>query len=202
VKNFLTLILLLAGHVAFASPFKLSGFTETVFIVADLEKSAKFYQDHAGWELKSSEPEDERLKTLWQLPKHAMITQKLMANKGENRGFIRLVHIDGVPQEMIRANTQSWDVGGIFDVNMRVTNMDKKSAELQALGWRGTSDPVFFTFGPFEVKEWLATGHDGVTLAMIERVKPKLEGWPNLKEMSRVFNATQVVSDIDKSLSF
>ena len=39
-------------------------------------------------------------------------------------------------------------------------------------------------------------------LALIERHKPTLEGWPHLKDFSRAFNATQVVDDLEPSLSF
>ena len=80
--------------------------------------------------------------------------------------------------------------------------MSDKFSQLQKLGWSSATDPVQFTFGPFVVKEWIVKNEDGIAFALIERIKPTLEGWPNLKEFSRVFNSTQVVQDIDKSLHF
>lgn len=195
-------VLLLFSLQTHAQGFNIKGFTETVFIVSDIQKARQFYIDYAGWEVRSSAPVDPNLKQLWQLPEKAKITQVLLANKGEQRGYVRLIEIANVPQKVIRANTQSWDVGGIFDVNVRVADMVKKRQALQSAGWRGTSDPVSFTFGPYEVTEWITTGFDGISFAMIERIKPTLTGWPNVKHMSRVFNSTQVVNDIDTSLAF
>ena len=187
-------------------PFKLGGFTEAVFVVSDIEQMTAFFIQIAGWEIKhqakANSKENHHLKTLWQLPDNAQISQTLMGNIGEEKGYIRLVQIEGVEQQRIRSNTQSWDTGGVFDINIRVADMEKKFKQMQALGWSADSDPVQFSFGPFVVKEWIVTGPDGISFALIERIKPKLEGWPNLKEFSRTFNSTQVVKDIALSTQF
>lgn len=182
--------------------FKLGGFTEAVFIVSNLQQSQTFFEQVAGYEVKDDTPVDDKLKALWQLPDSVTISQRLMGNIGEERGYVRLVHLTGVEQQRIRSSTQSWDTGGIFDVNVRVNDMNKKFKTLQALGWNAASDPIEFTFGPFVVKEWIVTGPDGISIALIERVKPELLDWPNLKEFSRLFNSTQVVKDIKTSTHF
>jgi catechol 2,3-dioxygenase-like lactoylglutathione lyase family enzyme len=61
---------------------------------------------------------------------------------------------------------------------------------------------VQFTFGPYVVKEWIVRGPDGLSFALIERVKPELEGWPHLKEFSRTFNSTQIVRSMPAALHF
>jgi len=202
MKYLLALLVLILSYTTNANDFKLDGFTETVFIVADAKAAVEFYTEVAGWEVRDKSPVDEQLKSLWHLPKKAQIQQILLANKGENKGFVRLIEIDGVEQQLIRSNTQSWDVGGIFDVNVRVLDMETKFKQLQTLGWTSATDPIQFTFGPFVVKEWIVKNAEGIAFAVIERVKPELEGWPNLKQFSRVFNSTQVVKDIDASLPF
>jgi catechol 2,3-dioxygenase-like lactoylglutathione lyase family enzyme len=181
---------------------KIGGFSETVIIVTDLTVMSQFFQNVAGWQIIEQGPVDDSLKALWKLPNSSQIKQLLLANKGTKKGFIRLIELQGVKQELIRSNTQSWDVGGIFDINMRVKNMDKTFTQLKKLGWTSTGNPVQFTFGPFIVKEWIVKNTEGISFALIERIKPVLEGWPNLKKFSRVFNSTQVVEDIDKSLHF
>ena len=196
------LLLILLSPFSYAKNFDISGFTETVIIVTDIDKEIGFYQKVGGWQVVHQKPVDSQLKKLWQLPEQAKVKQALIANKGVDKGYIRLIEIAGVKQQLIRSNTQSWDVGGIFDINMRVTDMDRKFQQMQKLGWTSATDPVQFSFGPFEVKEWIVKNADGVAFALIERIKPELEGWPQLKEFSRVFNSTQVVTDIDKSLHF
>jgi len=183
-------------------PLKIGGFTESVMIVSDLKASSQFYQDVAGWHIIDESPVDADLKQLWSLPESVTIKQQLLANKGATTGFIRLIEIAGVKQERIRANTQAWDVGGVFDLNMRVKNMEETFETLQQHGWTSSTPPVQFTFGPFVVKEWIVSNSDGIAFALIERVAPTLEGWPHLKKFSRVFNSTQIVKDIDKSLDF
>ncbi|WP_286133543.1 VOC family protein [Colwellia sp. UCD-KL20] len=184
------------------TPLKIGGFSETVMIVSNIDTASQFYQDIAGWQVIDDSPADSHLLNLWKLPAHTKVKQTLLANKGTTTGFIRLVELQGIKQQRIRANTQAWDIGGIFDINMRVKSMDETFKKMQQHGWSSNTEPVQFTFGPFVVKEWIVKNSDGVAFALIERVAPTLEGWPNLKKFSRVFNSTQVVADINKSLHF
>lgn len=195
-------ISLLFSSVVLSAPFKMGGFTETVFIVSDLKAASTFYQQVAGWEVRHEGVPSAELKALWGLPQAAKAQQVLLANKGENKGFVRLIKLDGVEQKAQRAHSQAWDIGGIYDVNVRVVDMDKKQQEMEQAGWFSDTQPLQFTFGPFEVKEWIVKGPDGIAFALIQRLKPTLEGWPNLKEFSRVFNSTQVVKDIEVSRNF
>ena len=202
MSRLISLIVLFTSFASASAEFRLGGFTETVFIVSDINRAQAFYEQVAGWEVRSDTAPDKSLKTLWKLDQQAVIKQRLMANKGENKGFVRLIEISGIEQQTIRMHSQAWDTGGIFDVNVRVLDMDKTYRALEPHGWSGDTPPLQFTFGPFEVKEWIVRGPDGVAFALIERLKPELEGWPNLKKFSRVFNSTQVVKDIQISHAF
>ncbi|MFK7955284.1 MAG: VOC family protein [Lysobacterales bacterium] len=179
-----------------------AGYQEVVFSVSSIADYQSFLTEVAGWEVLSDRPVTGAQLKLWQLPAHATARQLVMGNPGTERGFIRLVQFSGVEQEQIRSNAQSWDTGGWFDVNARVLDMDLKFDQFQSRGWQAGSDPVEFVFGPFTVQEWLARGPDGIVMALIERVQPPLEGWPKLKQISRVFNATQIVPDIDQARVF
>jgi catechol 2,3-dioxygenase-like lactoylglutathione lyase family enzyme len=83
-----------------------------------------------------------------------------------------------------------------------VLDIDRKIKEAEAFGWNITTKPILYDFGNFKVKEGLLKGPDGVELALIQRIEPPLEGWPNLREFSRQFNSSQVVRDIDVSIDF
>jgi len=179
-----------------------SGWTEAVLSVTDIQRHLSFFTDIAGWELLEQGEVDPQLIKLWELPETASARFAIVRNPGSTRGYIRLLQFSGVEQKIIRSNTQSWDSGGIFDLNVRVNNMEKKFSQMSALGWQATSDPVQFSFGPYVVKEWIVRGPDGLTFALIERVKPNLEGWPHLKEFSRTFNSTQIVRAMAPALDF
>lgn len=183
-------------------PLIRGGYQEAVFNVSDIESQIEFYESVAGWELVYRGDVKRSLLDAYGLPGTVNATEVVLANPGPERGFIRLVDYDGIEQVQMRSNAQSWDTGGWFDVNTRVADMDSKFREFQAQHWQSVSDPVEFSFGPFVVEEWLARGPDGIVIAMIERKQPPLEGWPHLQELSRLFNATQIVSNIDSARDF
>lgn len=182
--------------------FAISGWREAVVSVSDMRQQVQFFKQIAGWQIISRSRLQAEQIAHWQLPAHASGHQVLMHNPGSESGFIRLVQFEGVQQQQIRSNTQSWDTGGLFDLNVRVADMQQMFKQMQASGWQAATDPIQFKFGPFVVKEWLSRGADGLVLALIERLQPKLEGWPHLKKLSRAFNSTQTVHDMQASLHF
>lgn len=170
------------------------GYHELLIVTADASKWVSEFAPIAGWEVRESGDVDAGWLSLWDVERAASYT--VIGNPGTERGFIRLIEFDGEAGDFIRPNGQSWDTGGLFDFNMRVADMNATRQALMDAGWTGASEPIEFSFGPFVVKEWLPRGLDGVRLAVIERVQPPLEGWPNMKKFSRAFNATMIVPDI------
>lgn len=176
------------------------GYHEIVIVTADTSRWTDEFAPIAGWEVRESGDVGQKWLTLWGVDTPARYT--VIGNPGTERGFIRLVEFDGEPADFIRPNGQSWDTGGLFDFNMRVTDMEAARRALMNRGWAAPSDPVEFSFGPFVVQEWLPRGPDGVRIAVIERVAPPLEGWPHMRKFSRAFNATMVVADIEDARRF
>lgn len=209
-EPFILLLMLAAGALCATTlraddnehPYITGGYREAVFSVSDLAAHTGFYRDVAGWEVLHEGPVPSELLQAYALPARVSAREVVLGNPGTERGFLRLVQFDGADQVQIRSNAQTWDTGGIFDVNSRVADMSKKFAEFQARDWQAASDPVEFSFGPFVVREWLTRGPDGIVLALIERVQPPLEGWPQLRELSRLFNATQIVADAGEAKRF
>lgn len=190
-----------AGDVKDAGPV-VGGFHEVVISVGDLARAEAFYHEVAGWEVLHRGGGDPRWIGVWDLDAETRFDEVLLANPGDDHGFLRLVRFHGVEQVHIRSSARVWDSGGIFDFNVRVPDAWRKFEECRERGWHGYSDPVEFRFGRFVVREVLVRGHDEVVIAMIQRVEPPLdEGW-NLGEFSRVFNSTQIVRDLDRELAF
>ena len=185
-----------------ASPHPAGGFLETLFSVRDLDAAVELYRQVAGWEVVHRGSAGADLSRFWHLDPGVEIEEALLRNPGDEQGLLRLVRFSGVEQRLIRPGAQTWDTGGIFDVNVRVKDVHAKLEELRRFGWLAYSEPVEFRFGKFVVREVLARGPDGIVLAMIERVEPPLEGWPSLREFSYVFNSTQIVRDFDAAFSF
>lgn len=179
-----------------------SGFSEILITTANSKAWIAFLTNDAGWEIRHRDPISAAQKGLLKLPNETAGESVLLANIGSDRGFIRLIELKGIKQNYIRIDDRPWDTGGIFDFNMRVVGLYDLRTKLLAKGWHGDSEPIQYVFGPFEVIEWIARGPDGVRIAFIERLKPELEGWPNVKLTSRVFNSTTVVKDMKASRAF
>ena len=104
-------------------PIFAGGYQEAVFSVSDIEAQVKFYTEVAGWEILSEGNVSQRIIEAYSLPKNITAREVVMGNSGTKRGFIRLIEFVDVDQVQIRSSAQSWDTGGIFDVNFRVLSM-------------------------------------------------------------------------------
>lgn len=181
---------------------KIDGFQEVIFSVYDLTAATHFYQKVVGFEIIQQGKAVAKQSTFWQLPPKTKIEEVILGNKGDQTGYIRLVKFHHIEQEQIRSSSHSWDTGGIFDINMRSKDLNAIFKEFQQAGWNGISAPIRYQFGPFDVSEVLMKGPDGIVIAMMERHAPPLEGFPNLKKLSHVFNSTHVSKDIEVTLDF
>jgi catechol 2,3-dioxygenase-like lactoylglutathione lyase family enzyme len=180
-----------------------SGFREVIFRVRELDSHLKFYQEVAGYSLKFRGLADKSLNRFWNLPENLDIEEAYLVNKGDSTGFLRLVSIKSLPnQELMRPSTQCWDSGGIFDMDVRVIDIEKSYQKMTEFGWNPASLPHRYQFGKFDVSEILMRGSDGIAFALIQRHNPPLEGWTNLKNFSYIFNSTQIVRDFEKALDF
>lgn len=200
MKQIISAILLLLATLPVQAQDVIGGYHELVIVTEDRRKWVGDFARIAGWELKGEGSVDPGWLTHWGVEGSAKFA--LIGNPGTERGFVRIIEFAGDPAPLIRPNDQAWDTGGLFDFNMRVTDMAAARKELMAAGWSAASDPVEFTFGPFVVKEWIPRGPDSVRIAVIERIEPPLEGWPHLRKFSRAFNATMVVPDIEAARRF
>jgi catechol 2,3-dioxygenase-like lactoylglutathione lyase family enzyme len=200
-KTTLFVLFLLQMQNTFAQ--NVSGFREVVFRVNDLDKHIKFYEDVAGYSLKFRGKVDKSLNRFWQLSEDLDVEEAFLFNRGDSTGFLRLVSINNLPnQELMRPSVQCWDTGGIFDLDVRVKNIEITYKKMIDYGWISSSLPHRYQFGKFDVSEILMRGFGGTTLALIQRHNPPLEGWGNIRNFSYLFNSTQVVRDFDKALDF
>ena len=193
----------LAGtSVSATEGFQISGWDEALVSVRSFDPYHEFFTRVAGWELRAEgDVQSSQLKA-WGLSDSTSARYRQYANKGGRSGLIRLLTFEGARQRLIRPDAQAWDTGGIFDLNVRVADIERVAPLMRALGWQARAPITEVSFGPYRVKEWIVRGPDGLELAMIERLEPALSGWPNLKSVSRSFNATQVVRDQAQSLAF
>jgi hypothetical protein len=69
-------------------------------------------------------------------------------------------------------------------------------------GWVAISKPIEWSVGKSRVLEWLAVGPHQIVTAVVQRLDPPLAVAPPEGGFGSVFNSTQVVQDMDHSVSF
>lgn len=184
--------------------FRIEPFSEAVAIVRNAEAVADTLVTAAGWEKHRHDTVDPALLRFWRVP-DARAGQWLLGAPGSKRGFLRLVQFDGVEQQRIRPFDQPWETGGLFDVNVRVNDLDAFYRALEPHQWHAATEPVHLE--AFGHKQWLPRGPDGVRLSPIERVgASESAAFPELRgkrgELSRAFNATQIVRNLEQAVAF
>jgi catechol 2,3-dioxygenase-like lactoylglutathione lyase family enzyme len=194
--------LLVLAQAACAQAWRIQGWQEAVVSVRNMDDYAEFFEDIAQWEVSEQGSVSEQQLAAWSANGLGKARYRRYANPGDTRGFITLVQFSNAPQLQIREDAQSWDTGGIFDLNVRVKDLESVARRVRKLGWHASAPITQFTFGQFVVKEWIVSSPDGLAFAMIQRISPALEGWPTMRSVSRSFNSTQVVADLPRSLTF
>lgn len=189
---------------AATTDFHIEPFTEAVAIVRNADAVADTLVVAAGWEKRLHGVVDPALLQLWRVP-DARAGQWLLGAPGSERGFLRLVQFDGVEQQRIRPFDQPWETGGLFDVNVRVNDLAAFYQALEPYQWHAATEPVHLE--AFGHKQWLPRGPDGVRLSPIERVaESRPAAFPELTgkrgELSRAFNATQIVQNLEETVAF
>jgi len=182
--------------------FKISAYKEVILSIRNLDRDKLIYQKLGNWEnIHEAEVSSDQIK-FWGLPSETTARSVILKYTDYDAGMIRLISFSNIKQRHIRSSAQSWDTGGIYDIDLRTTNIEQKVEEFQSLGWTGYSDVKKYLFNEFHVSEILMKGSEDMVVALIERHAPALEGYPNLTGLSHVFNSAQVVRDLEVSKRF
>ena len=138
----------------------------------------------------------------WHLePGCTRISQALLLPETGTRGALRLVCFHGVERQRIRPAARAWDTGGIFDVDVFSRDARATYRALRKFGWSAFGEPVDYRMGEFDVTQVIVTGPDGLVVAIIEPHRPPSFD-VHFAAMSRLFNSTQMVRDMDAALAF
>lgn len=179
------------------------GWQEAVLSVIDLDAWQAQLKDIAGWDTTLKGDVDRRLLTQWGLSDEVTAKFVVMQNPGETQGLVRLIQFSGAEQVQIRSSAQSWDTGGFLSLLIRSRGVDQNFADARRYQWTGYNDPVTLHLGPERrLRNVVLRGPDGINFGVYERVVPGLDGWPNIKKMSRPFNSMQIVKDRDATAAF
>ncbi|HWU02884.1 MAG TPA: hypothetical protein VN222_09120 [Novosphingobium sp.] len=178
---------------------------EAVVSVFDIGRIAEAMQQACGYALHPLADAPPEQFAAWHVPADCQrIAQALLVPPGAQGhcGALRLVRFHGAGQRVMRSSQRSWDTGGIFDVDMFSADVDAVYQRLQRCGWTAMGDPVDYSEAHFAVRQVVAQGPDGLTLAIIQRYAPPVAGLDPAGQLSPIFNSTQMVADFDLAARF
>lgn len=204
VRWFLISVSCLCGCVS-APPAPVNGWIEATAIVRDLQSAAEFFETTAGYRRIHRGITPAPVIAAWGLPESASGREIVLAEPGQQRGFVRLVQLSNVGVQIeARSAGQFFDTGGVFGLNVRVVDIELAFRRMQSAGWRPLSDPVRFSVEEFAVAEAVFRGPDGLVIGLIERERPVLgPQWSMARgQLSRPNNAFVVARRLDASLDF
>lgn len=170
---------------------------EFIFSVGDLEKTSDFYTGFVGFHpLHFGEIDSSQLR-FWNLPEECRAEEVLLQFEDWETGRLRLVKFHNVPQKFIRSGGQAWDTGGIYDIDLRVKDIQAIYREMQEMGWHGTSEPVRQEMGEtFVLDEALVKGHDEVVIALVDRQLPPMPANKSKGFISHIYLSAMMVRDL------
>lgn len=176
---------------------------EYVVSVSDLDKVAAALTEAFGWKVLSEGEISRDDLSAWKLPSEATAGYRLLANRIETGGAIRLVEFRNVSRSLIRPAGRFWDTGGVFNLNFQVRDLETSLAILRRHGWSATSEPSIYEYpGGVRGQDILAKGPDDLVLSFQERFSPPLAGWPAFDVASHVDISYQFIHDHEQWLAF
>lgn len=177
---------------------------EMLWSVFDIDRACAALVDVAGYirtDLPDAGPDQA---AAWGLhDSGGRIRQALLTAPYDPACALRLVCFEGRERVLIRPSQRTWDTGGIFDLD--IFSRDARAAYralVERHGWTAFGEPAEYTLGHFDVTQVVARGPDGIVLAIIEPRQQSEVPLPPPSALSRIFNATQIVRDMDAAIAF
>jgi hypothetical protein len=186
-----------------ATPLRLEPGAETqiqefVYSVPDIERALPAFRDVLKWKVLHQGPAKSTVPRAWGLPPKTRVDEVLLGNAGSKYGYVRLVRIHDVPQQVIRPGGRWWDTGGMFNINVLVRDLDATEAGLAALGWNAVALVDDYVYpGNVRGRSQMMLGPAGVVLSFQQRISPPLSGWPDFDGATHIEVGYQIVNDFD-----
>ena len=187
-----------------ATPVTDQVWQEAVVSVHDLDRSARFFLDIGGYELKWRGALPGDAVAAWGLAADAGGEAMLIGPPGYDSGLVRLVRFDDAGRrEPMRPGARAWDTGCYFSLMVRMRGMQSIYDDAIRLGWWTETPITFLEFGESRLNVVIYRGPDGIQVQGYERLSPALpDAVPAFERMTGPFNVMQMVRDRDAAYAF
>ena len=213
MKNFplLSLILIfifLSGyfnaHASSLDPITEKPWQEVVISVTDLDRTAEFFKKIGGFkEIFRGQSSNSSIEH-YGLSAQASAEELLLAAKGSDVGFIRLIRFDNSGyKEPMRPGSRAWDTGCYFSLMVRMKGLRNIYDEAIEMGWWTETPVAQISFGESTLDVVIFKGPDGVQIQGYDRLKPPLpKAFPEFDRISQPFNIMQMIRSRENSRQF
>lgn len=187
-----------------AAPVTTADWREAVVSVTDLDRSARFFLEIGGYEVKWRGALGADAIAAWGLPATASGEAMLIGPAGYDSGLVRLVRFDDAGRrEPMRPGSRAWDTGCYFSLMIRMKDMQAVYDDAIRLGWWTETPITYLEWGTSKLNVVIYRGPDGVQVQGYERLAPALpDAIPDFERMSGPFNMMQMVRDRDAAWRF
>ncbi len=187
-----------------AVPITTSVWQEVVVSVSDVDRSARFFTEIAGFEVKYRGQVDATELSEFGLDGEARGEALVLGAPGHTTGWIRLIDFERAGlREPMRPGARAWDTGCYFSVMMRAKDLASIYADAIELGWWTETPITDLAFGESRLKVVIFRGPDGVQIQTYERLTPPLpDAIGDFDRLTRPFNVMQMVRDRDTAYQF
>jgi hypothetical protein len=186
------------------APVTTSDWREAVVSVTDPDRTAQYFLEIGGYEVKWRGPLGADAVAAWGLPGTATGEALLLGPPGYDSGLIRLVRFEGAGRrEPMRPGSRAWDTGCYFSLMIRMKDMQAIYDDAIRLGWWTETPITYLEWGASKLNVVIYRGPDGVQVQGYERLAPALPAAiPAFERMTGPFNMMQMVRDRDAAWRF
>jgi hypothetical protein len=171
---------------------------EFVYSVSDPERVVTALRDVLKWKVLHDGVAQPTVARAWGLAPRTRVDEVLLGNAASKYGYVRVVRIRDVPQQMIRPAGRWWDTGGLFNLNVLVKDLDAIESGLARLGWNPVALVDDYVYpGNVRGRSQMMLGPEGVVLSFQQRTSPPLSGWPEFAGATHVEVGYQILTDFD-----
>jgi hypothetical protein len=176
---------------------------EFVLSVSDIERVLPAFRDVLKWKVLHQGPASPTVARGWTLPAKTRVDEVLLGNEASRYGYVRLVKIHDVPQQIIRPAGRWWDTGGMYNLNVLVKDLDAVEAGLARHGFHSVALVDSYEYpGNVKGKSQIMIGPEYAVLSFQQRISPLLSGWPEFPGATHVEVGYQIVDDFDRWQAF